>query len=145
MEKHSKRSRSKFLTNLKIFEIKYDIVVKERATRERSLPLFLHPVKEGYIMTLIETLAALSNNTNVNITLVDDQDNQLITFNAVGYQSVESDLGARVVKYIKVSSGTLLTIALKEANGNTGDPSSDPSGNPSDPSGDPSSDPTGDP
>lgn len=88
-------------------------------------------------MTLIETLAALSNNTNVNITLVDDQDNTLITFNAVGYQSVESDLGARVVKYIKVSSGTLLTISLKEANGNTGDPS--------DPSGDPSSDPTGDP
>lgn len=92
-------------------------------------------------MTLIETLAALSNNTNVNITLVDDQDNALITFNAVGYQSVESDLGARVVKYIKVSSGTLLTIALKEANGNTGNPSGDPS----DPSGDPSSDPTGDP
>jgi len=92
-------------------------------------------------MTLIETLAALSNNTNVNITLVDDQDNTLITFNAVCYQTVESDLGARVVKYIKVSSGTLLTIALKEANGNTGDPSGDPS----DPSGDPSSDPTGDP
>lgn len=84
-------------------------------------------------MILSETLAALSNNTNLNITLMDDQDNQLITFNAVGYPSVESDLGTRTVKSIKVSSGTAVVISLKEANNSsdpTGDPSSDPSGDP---------------
>lgn len=96
-------------------------------------------------MTLAETLAALSNNTNVNITLMDDQDNALITFNAVGYPSIESDLGTRVVKAIKVASGTSVVISLKEAN-STSDPTSDPTDptDPSDPT-DPTNDPTGDP
>lgn len=107
------------------------------------MPLFLYPVKEDKTMTLLETLAALANNTNANITLMDDQDNQLITFNAAGYSSVESDLGTRKVNSIKVASGTSVIISLSATN--AGDPSGDPSTDPSDPSGDPSSDPSGDP
>lgn len=89
-------------------------------------------------MILSETLEALSNNTNVNITLTDNQDIQLITFNAAGYEVIESDLGSRRVKSLKINSSTSVTVSLKEAD------NSNPSGDPSDPS-DPSSDPTGDP
>ena len=97
-------------------------------------------------MTLAEILAALSSNTNVNITLTDDQDNQLITFNAAGFAAVESDLGTRKVKRIKINSGTAVTIPLEAPDNSTTDPSSDPSGDPSsDPSGGPSGDPSGDP
>ncbi len=98
-------------------------------------------------MTLSELLTALSSNTNVNITLMDDADNQLITFNAAGYGAVESDLGTRKVKRIKISSGTSVVISVEDAETTepttdpTSDPSSDPSGDPSNPSGDPSGDP----
>lgn len=95
-------------------------------------------------MILSETLAALSNNTAVNITLLDDADNQVITFNAAGYAAVESDLGTRKVKRIKINSGTSVAISMEAAD------NSNPSGNPdstdpSDPSGDSSGDPSGDP
>lgn len=66
-------------------------------------------------MILSDLLVALSANTGVNIVLVDDADNQLITFNASGYASIESDLGTRVVKNIKVNSAKEIAISIKDA------------------------------
>lgn len=63
-------------------------------------------------MILIDLLAALSSNTNVNITLMDSNDTALITFGASGYGSIESDLGSRTVDTIKVNGSTSLTISL---------------------------------
>ena len=63
--------------------------------------------------TLISVLTALgSSNPKLNVAIVDDNDLPLITFNAEGYASVESDLGANEVKRITVNSATLLTIAI---------------------------------
>lgn len=94
-------------------------------------------------MVLSELLTAISNNTNVNVTLMDDSDNALITFNAAGYGAVKSDLGTRRVKRIKISSGTSVTISVEDAE--TTDPATDPTSDPgTDPSGDPSNDPSGD-
>ena len=113
----------------------------------KSAPLCIAAKKKEDGMTLSELLTALSSNTNVNITLMDDADNQLITFNAAGYGAVESDLGTRKVKRIKISSGTSVVISVEDAETTepttdpTSDPSSDPSDDPSNPSGDPSGDP----
>lgn len=95
-------------------------------------------------MFLSEILAALANNTNVNITLMDDQDTQVVTFNAGGYGAIESDLGSRTVKRIKINSGTSISISMEAAN-STGDPSTDPT-EPTDPDPtEPNSDPSGNP
>ena len=66
-------------------------------------------------MLLKDVLAALSSNLNVNITIMDNNDNTLITFVAPGYASVESDLGERTVNIIKVVSSTALAISLAAA------------------------------
>ena len=66
-------------------------------------------------MTLGALLAALSSNTNVNITLMDSNDTALITFVASGYASIESDLGSRTVSTVKVNSSTSITITLAAA------------------------------
>lgn len=68
-------------------------------------------------MTLSEALAALANNSQLNITLIDDNDATLITFGAAGYASIESDLGVKVVKYIKVNSVKEVVIAIKDPDG----------------------------
>lgn len=68
-------------------------------------------------MTLSQALAALAGNTAVNITLIDDNDVVLITFGAAGYASIESDLGSKVVKYIKVNSAKEVVIAIKDPDG----------------------------
>jgi hypothetical protein len=65
-------------------------------------------------MKLSDLLKALSYNTNVNVTLLDPEDVELITFNAVGYKAVESELGKKKVKKIKIDSATAVTIALDE-------------------------------
>lgn len=64
-------------------------------------------------MKLIDTLKALSVNENLNVTIADDDAN-LITFNAKGYESIEADLGNREVKRIKVASGSSLTVELSD-------------------------------
>lgn len=64
-------------------------------------------------MTLNDLLVALANNTNLNISLLDDKDNTMITFNAAGYGSIESDLGARIVSAIKVISSTAISISIE--------------------------------
>lgn len=66
-------------------------------------------------MILSDVLAALSNNTGVNITLMDDSDNTLITFNAAGYGAVESDLGTRNVKRIKINTANSVTVSIEDA------------------------------
>jgi hypothetical protein len=68
-------------------------------------------------MTLSQLLAALSNNTGVNIILLDDEDNQLITFGAAGYASLESDLGTRVVKRVKINNAKEVVISIEDAVG----------------------------
>lgn len=68
-------------------------------------------------MTLSQALAALAGNAAVNITLIDDNDVVLITFGAAGYASIESDLGAKVVKYIKVNTAKEVVIAIKDPDG----------------------------
>ena len=68
-------------------------------------------------MTLSQALAALAGNAAVNITLIDDNDVVLITFGAAGYASIESDLGTKVVKYIKISSAKEVVIAIKDPEG----------------------------
>ena len=62
-------------------------------------------------MTLEELLIALKDNP-INITLVDSEDKSLITFNAGGYESIESDLFNSIVDTITVSSSKLITIKL---------------------------------
>lgn len=66
-------------------------------------------------MTLSQLLVALANNQKLYITLKDKNDNDLITFNAVGYASVESDLGTREVNRIVIDSPTDIKVVLEDA------------------------------
>jgi len=66
-------------------------------------------------MTLLDVLTALANNTGVNITLVDEDGNTLITFGAPGFGSIESDLGARIVKRIRIQSQKEVVITIENA------------------------------
>ena len=66
-------------------------------------------------MVLSDLLVALAGNTSVYITLEDLDGNKLITFNASGYASVESDLGTRGIKKIRIDSVTNVAIVLEDA------------------------------
>ena len=66
-------------------------------------------------MALSDLLVTLANNTKLYITLTDEEGNVLITFNAPGYESVESDLGPRVVKKIKIDNPGTVTVVLADA------------------------------
>ena len=66
-------------------------------------------------MALTDLLVALKDNAKLYITLTDKESNVLITFNAAGYQSVESDLGARVVKKITIGSPSEISVMLEDA------------------------------
>ena len=66
-------------------------------------------------MKLIETLKALSINDSLNVSIIDSDGNTLITFNAKGYESIESDLGNREVKRIRVATGNLITVEITDA------------------------------
>jgi len=66
-------------------------------------------------MILSDLLVALSGNAQLYITLTDKTGVELITFNAGGYSSVESDLGAREVERITLDSLNKVAIALKDA------------------------------
>ncbi len=92
-------------------------------------------------MKLSELLAALSSN-KISITIMDENDNALITFDAAGYGAVESDLGDRKVGVVKINTATAVTISIKAAENSTTDPANDPGTDPTDPSG---GDPSGDP
>lgn len=66
-------------------------------------------------MQLLDLLVALSGNANLNITLTDKTGSELITFNAGGYGSVESDLGTRIVERVTVCSLNKVVISLENA------------------------------
>ena len=63
-------------------------------------------------MTLLQVLTALANNTTTNITLVDAENNQIITFNASGYEAVDATYTAKVVKAITIISAQAVTISI---------------------------------
>lgn len=62
-------------------------------------------------MALSDLLVALANNSKLFVTLIDG-DTELISFNAAGYESVESDLGARTVDKIIVDSVSVIKVVL---------------------------------
>ena len=65
-------------------------------------------------MTLSELLIALSGNKDLFVSLLDDNDNPIITFDAAGYAAVENDLGTRVVKRIKINGITKVSVSLED-------------------------------
>ena len=94
-------------------------------------------------MKLIDVLKALAVNGNLTVTLIDSDDNVLIKFLVTGYASVESDLGNRAVKKIKITSASTAEIVIgdvieevKPDDGSNTDPT-DPGTDPSDPGTDP--------
>ena len=66
-------------------------------------------------MALTDLLVALSGNANLFVTLTDKTGSELITFNAGGYESVEGDLGTRVVERISIESLNKVAISLEDA------------------------------
>lgn len=91
-------------------------------------------------MILSDLLKALSGNAGVNITLNNADGDSLITFNAGGYEAVESELGKRTVKKVKIMTANAVTVVIN-------DPAEEevPAGDPTDPNTDPATDPTTDP
>lgn len=64
-------------------------------------------------MLLSDLLTALASNAGVNITLMDEDGNVLITFVAPGFASIESDLGTRVVKRIKIRGAKDVAVTIE--------------------------------
>ncbi len=68
-------------------------------------------------MKLIDLLTALGEdnlNPKVDVTILDNDDKLLITYGSGGYASVESDLGTKKVKRIKVNSASLVTVSISD-------------------------------
>ena len=68
-------------------------------------------------MKLIDLLTAMGKddiNPKVNITILDNTDVPLITYGSGGYASVESDLGTKKVKTVKVNTATLVTVSISD-------------------------------
>ena len=63
-------------------------------------------------MKLSEALAALSSN-KVAITIMDENDNALITFDAAGYESIKDEISERNVKDILITAVNKVSISLK--------------------------------
>lgn len=63
-------------------------------------------------MKLIDTLKALANNNGLSITLINKNEETLVTFNAAGYMSIESDLQNLEVVKIKIVSSKEVTLIL---------------------------------
>lgn len=81
-------------------------------------------------MTLLETLTALSGNEKLFVTIKDSEGTELVTFNASGYPSIESDLEAKVVDSIEIISQQKVTINLVAENV---EPTNDDSNNATEP------------
>ena len=63
-------------------------------------------------MKLSDVLTALANNAGVNITLIAKEGAALVTFNAAGYQSIESDLQNLAVTEIKIVNSKDISLIL---------------------------------
>lgn len=68
-------------------------------------------------MTLAQLLKALACNEKVSISIFNEDGKCLITFNAPGYEAIESDLAARTVKRVKVDTGITggVSITIEDA------------------------------
>lgn len=66
-------------------------------------------------MTLSAFLPTIANNNSLNVKLIDTADEVLIVFNASGYGSIESDLGAREIILITVLSSTEIIVKIANA------------------------------
>ena len=66
-------------------------------------------------MKLSDVLKALANNADLKITLIDSNDAELVTFNAPGYESIETDITERDVKRISIVTATLAKITIEDA------------------------------
>lgn len=66
-------------------------------------------------MKLIDLLTALGEgdvNPKVSVAVYDNDNTALITYNAGGYAYVESDLGTKKVKKVKIASAQLVDVYL---------------------------------
>lgn len=63
-------------------------------------------------MKLSDVLKALAGNANLTVTIIDADGNNLISFNAAGYESVESDLQEHEVKKITISNMKEVTLVI---------------------------------
>ena len=63
-------------------------------------------------MTLTQFLAALSGNKGTQVTLIDAEQTELLTFNIEGYEAVESDILALEVDNVVITK-TPNTIQMK--------------------------------
>ena len=71
-------------------------------------------------MTLRSLLEALSINANITITLIDENDTNIISFNAPGYAAVEDTLlDEYEVKRIKISSSSAVMIFIGQITNNS--------------------------
>lgn len=82
-------------------------------------------------MSLLDTLKAISYNTDWNISVVDVDGVSIIMLNPEGYSALRDDLAAKEVEKIMIAESVhVIKIYLKESNsGNTTDPT-----DPTDPS-----------
>jgi len=77
-------------------------------------------------MKLSGLLAALGNNQDLTLTLLDSNDIKMIGFNAAGYKLIaESDIGNKEVKRIKLISATEVYISVED-NDDTEEPTVNP-------------------
>ena len=68
-------------------------------------------------MKLIDLLTAMGEgdiNPKVDVTILDNTDVPLITYLSGGYASIESDLGTKQVKRIKINSATQVTVSISD-------------------------------
>ena len=63
-------------------------------------------------MKLSDVLKSLAGNANLTVTIIDADGNNLISFNASGYESVESDLQEHEVKKIQITSAKEVTVII---------------------------------
>jgi len=82
---------------------------------------------------LLEALGANGANPDVNVTIIDNNDVPLITYNAAGYGSIESDLSAKKVKKILINSMTAVTVYIDDDDVPEPDPDPTPDPDPVDP------------
>ena len=68
-------------------------------------------------MKLIDLLTAMGTgdiNQKVSVTVYDNNDTALITYNAAGYAWLESDLGPKKVKKVKITSAQLVDVFIDD-------------------------------
>ena len=76
-------------------------------------------------MKLIDLLTAMGKddiNPKVSVTVYDDENLPLITYNAGGYAYVESELGTKKVKKFQIASAQLVNVYISDEDENTPTP-----------------------